>query len=186
MTARLLLLLFFALASGCASLNQQQCLRGDWYGIGMADGRAGESAGRLNAHIRACAEYGVRIDEQRYFAGRSEGLKTYCRLENAFATGLAGQRYQGVCPAEVDAAFAHYNNAAYAVYRTRQDLDDLEDRISDAELRLAASRDRDDRRRLRLYLDELDQHYDDLRFELRTNLHYLEYLQSEADNPPRP
>lgn len=187
MTARRLLpFLFFSLLSGCASLNQQECLRGDWYGLGMADGKAGESTGRLNAHIRACAEYGVHIDEQRYFAGRTEGLKTYCLPENAFATGLAGQRYQGVCPAEIDAAFSHYNNAAYAVYRTRRELDDLEDRISEAELRLTASRDRDNRRRLRLYLDDLDQRYDELRFELRSNQHYLEFLQSEAGGRPRP
>ncbi|MGD9949388.1 MAG: DUF2799 domain-containing protein [Desulfobulbus sp.] len=186
MHSRLLPVLFFVFLGGCASLSQKQCLRGDWYGLGVVDGKAGEPTSRLNAHSRACAEYGVKINEHQYAAGRTEGLSTYCRLENALVTGLAGQRYAGVCPPEIDAAFAHYNNSAYAVYRTRQELDTLQARISETELRLEASKYRDDRSRLRMDLDDLDQRYDELRREFWENQRYLEYLQAEAANRPRP
>jgi hypothetical protein len=186
MSIRLLPVLFLLFLGGCASLNQEQCLRGDWYGLGITDGKAGEPTSRLNAHIRACAEYGVRIDEAPYFAGRTQGLLIYCRPENAFATGLAGQRYAGVCPPDIDPTFAHYNNAAYAVYRARQEMDTLQTRISETELRLNASKYRDDRRQLRRDLDDLDFRYDELRQELRANQRYLEYLQKEADKRPRP
>nr|WP_321464509.1 DUF2799 domain-containing protein [uncultured Desulfobulbus sp.] len=174
------------LLGGCASLNQRQCLEGDWYGLGVIDGKAGESIDRLNVHNRACGQYGVTIDERQYFSGRNEGLQTYCRLENAFTTGLAGLRYGGVCPPELDATFAHYNNAAYAVYRTKMALDNLQAQISERELRLQASRYREDRSLLRRDLDDLEFRYDELRRDLRENQRYLEYLQREAARKTRP
>ncbi|MDD2462377.1 MAG: DUF2799 domain-containing protein [Desulfobulbus sp.] len=186
MKAPLLPVLFILLLGGCASLSQEQCQRGDWYGLGVVDGKAGEPTRRLEVHNRACAEYGVHINEGPYLAGRTEGLKTFCRLENAIVTGLAGLRYAGVCPPEIDATFAHYNNAAYAVFRTRQEMDALQARISDTELRLEANKYRDDRSRLRMDLDDLALRYSELRQELRENQHYLQYLQVEAGKRPRP
>ena len=187
MNARLLPVFFILLLGGCASLNQEQCLQGDWYGLGVIDGKAGQPTSRLNTHNHACAKYGVQLDEDRYLAGRSEGLKTYCQPENAIVTGLAGQHHTtGVCPPDMDAAFSHYNNAAYAVFRTQQEIDDIRSTISETELRLDASRYREDRWRLRMDLDDLDQRYDELRLELRESRHYLEYLQAEINKRHRP
>ena len=184
---RLIALSLLALLGGCASLTSEQCRRGDWYGVGLSDGRAGESYSRLGEHIRACREYGVSIDEAPYAAGRNEGLRDYCRLDNAFRTGLAGQRYNHVCPPEIDAAFNHYNSSAYTVYRLEKELHQVDARITDTELRLRASNLKDEHRRLlRMDLHDLDRHYDDLRDELRESRRYLEYLRTEAGLPPWP
>lgn len=184
---RLTVVVVLAVLSGCASLSGEQCRQGDWYGVGLNDGRAGEAFSRLNEHIRACREYGVTIDEPTYAAGRSAGLQEYCRLDNAFRTGLAGQRYGHVCQPEIDATFNHYNSSAYAVYRLRQELDQVDSRITDTELRLRAAHLTDAyRRQLRMDLRELDRHYDELRDELRASQRYLDFLRSEAGLPPQP
>ena len=181
------MLMAIVLLGGCASLSGEECRRGDWYGVGLSDGQAGEPYSRLNEHNRACREYQMVIDESTYAAGRNQGLKEYCRWDNAFRTGLAGQRYQHVCPPELDATFNHYNSSAYAVYHLEQELRQVDSRITDTELRLRAGNLRDEyRRQLRMDLYDLDRHYDDLRAELRESRRYLDSLRSEAGLPPWP
>jgi hypothetical protein len=103
---------------GCshATLDKEDCLRGDWHNIGVQDGTAGKIAGELNLHREACAEYAVTPNQKQYMEGREEGLKEYCKLENAVTTGLNGELYQGVCPKEIDEAFRKQNLAAYNLY----------------------------------------------------------------------
>ena len=40
-----------------------------------------------------------------YQAGRAEGLRSYCTLENGYEAGYAGRRYRDVCPPELEIAF---------------------------------------------------------------------------------
>jgi hypothetical protein len=103
---------------GCshATLDRDECLRGDWYQVGLQDGLNGKTQGELNLHKTACAEYGINPDVQKYSEGRDKGLADYCKLENAVTTGLNGQLYQGVCPKDVDEAFRRQNAAAYNLY----------------------------------------------------------------------
>jgi hypothetical protein len=105
---------------GCsnATLNREDCLRGDWFELGIQDGLAGKTLGELNLHKQACFEYGVTPDQKPYMAGREKGLVDYCKIENAVTTGLNGHLYQSVCPKEIDAAFRQQNLAAYNLYLT--------------------------------------------------------------------
>jgi hypothetical protein len=105
---------------GCshATLSREDCLRGDWYTLGIQDGLAGKTQGELNLHKQACAEYGISPDPKPYMEGREKGLVDYCKIENAVTTGLSGQLYQSVCPKEIDAAFRQQNLAAYNLYLT--------------------------------------------------------------------
>ena len=50
--------------------------------------------GRLDEHRKACIEYGIYIDDKSYFAGREQGLRDYCQLDNAFRAGLNGYPYR--------------------------------------------------------------------------------------------
>lgn len=105
---------------GCshATLDRDDCLRGDWYGLGVQDGSVGKTTGELNLHQEACIQYGVIPDRKQYLAGREKGLADYCKIENAVTTGLNGYLYQGVCPKEIDEAFRKQNLAAYNLYLT--------------------------------------------------------------------
>lgn len=180
-------LMSLVLLAGCATLSREQCRSGDWYGIGTADGQAGEPLGRLDRHVRACAEYGIPVDEQRYRAGYDQGLRAYCHIHNACAAGLRGHRYQRVCPPEIDGAFERCNRAALAVYRLRRELDEV-----------SAQRHRyvfwlwnnplseHDAYLLRHELRALDRRYDQLRIDLYLSERFLDDLMDEVGARPSP
>jgi hypothetical protein len=169
------------LLAGCASMSQQQCRQGDWQGLGLADGRAGEPLERMEQHRRACAEYAVVLDERQYREGRSQGLREYCRWDNAFTTGLEGRRYQHVCPPAIDATFEHYNRSAYEISLIKKELTDLHNQRARIEHRLYDPGLADaGRAGLRFDLRELDRRYDQLRDDLRSSERYLDHLREEA------
>lgn len=166
------LLAGFALTlGGCATLSKDECRTANWYDIGAADGRNGELAGRIEKHRKACAEYNVLPREHEYFAGREAGLRDYCQLRNAFRTGLDGNKYKGVCPPEIDRTYRRYNDAAYEIYRLRKEIESVEDRIYDRERLLDDKEEtkltRDERRRIRDEIRDLDRRRDRLRDDLR-------------------
>lgn len=86
-----------ALAAGCASMDKDECRTADWRAIGLEDGAAGRALERLGEHRKACAKHGVAPDTDRYIAGRTEGLRTYCTPDNGYRVGRAGEPYRGVC-----------------------------------------------------------------------------------------
>ena len=181
----LLVLLVAATLAGCASLSQHQCLQGDWYSIGVGDGQLGMPADRLDRHTKACAQYGVTIDRQRYLEGRAEGLSEYCRLDNAFTTGLNGQRYQGVCPPAVDTSFEQANAAAFEVATLRQELERIDNQLMLHEDDLLDRSLADDhRRRLRAEIRALDRDRDRLRADLSAAQRHLDRLMDEARSLP--
>ena len=90
---------------GCASMDRTECVNANWYAVGLEDGARGQPLERLGAHRRACAEYGVSPDAERYAAGRNEGLKSFCTYERGFAEGRSGHTNAGVCPATLAGGF---------------------------------------------------------------------------------
>jgi hypothetical protein len=169
------------LLTGCATLSREECQHGDWYGVGMADGQAGEPAGRFNEHVKACSEYGVSVDNRQYLNGRTEGLIDYCRVENAFDTGLQGHRYQHVCPSSIGFIFARYNEAAYQVYQARIELDGVESQIRYKETQLQKKDLSDDKRRqIRSEIHDMDFHRNRVRDDLRFKEDSLNQMMDEA------
>ncbi|MDD5100395.1 MAG: DUF2799 domain-containing protein [Syntrophales bacterium] len=167
--------------AGCATLNKEECLSGDWHGLGMRDGVNGEPAVRIEKHRKACAEYGVQPDERRYLDGRIEGLRKYCQIDNAFRTGLDGKRYQGVCPPAIDSLFWRYNEAAYAVHQTKEEIKQLNSELSSREIRLRSKKTTDkERSHLREEIRDRDRKLDDLRYNLRNQERKLDDLMEEA------
>lgn len=65
-------LLLFA---GCASLSRTQCLEGDWYEIGLSDGKSGVESEQFNVYVDTCAKYDVVPDFAKYSEGRTKGLE---------------------------------------------------------------------------------------------------------------
>ena len=164
----LILLAAITLLPACATLDEGECRTADWYDMGVRDGLNGEPASRLHEHNKACAKYGIRPLEPRYFEGRNRGLQEYCRFDNAFQTGLKGQRYQGVCPPAMDREFNRYNDAAYEVYRLRNEAESARDSQDEKQRRLREKKLTDEQRdELRRDIRELDRKLD----RLRDNLH---------------
>jgi hypothetical protein len=130
-------LLFFgfacALAAGCASLDRSECVNANWYAIGLEDGARGLPLERLGTHRRACSQHGVAPEAERYLAGRSEGLKTFCTYERGFSQGRGGQSYAGACPAPLAARFQ-------AGYQLGRELYDLHRHLGEVQKQIAQTK----------------------------------------------
>jgi len=163
-----LLPLLVLLLSGCATLSEDQCRTVDWRDLGVRDGRNGYTQNRLAEHHEACAKHGIRPDERLYDEGRRYGLRDYCVLDNALREGLAGRRYQGVCPSGIDRDFRDLNEAAYAVYDGRKEIENTENQIRTLERERENKKTSDKRRmQIRDEIRELDRKYDRLKDNLR-------------------
>ncbi len=165
---------------GCATLSETECRMGDWRGLGFEDGRAGHPLSRLGEHRKACAEYRIVPDEVAYREGRDTGLRHYCELPNALQEGLAGRRYQGVCPAGVDRDFRDLNDAAYRVQDLRGDVEGVDNQIDGLERKLRSDKTSDKHRaQIRDEIRDLDRQRDRLRDELRHAERNLDRLSAQ-------
>ncbi|MDB5964538.1 MAG: hypothetical protein JWQ72_1038 [Polaromonas sp.] len=113
-----------ALLAGCEAMTPAECATADWRSRGLQDGMRG-TEDRAAAYYESCSAAGRQIDLQLYRTGRSQGLLTYCRLDNAMSEGLAGHAYGDVCPPALDPNFRLFHEAAYAVYRTGSHINSL-------------------------------------------------------------
>ncbi len=169
------------LLNSCETLSKEECLHGSWYELGVKDGRIGKTLDLLGRHQHACAEYGVQVNESEYRAGRIQGLSSYCQLNNAFDTGLRGERYQSVCPREIDAVFDRYNDAAYQVYQQREHLKSLDNSLMSKESSLSSKKTSDDKKaHIRDEIRKLDRERQNLRDRLYTMEHRLDQLIDES------
>ena len=91
--------------AGCSSMSANECLATDWRTVGYEDGVVGYSGNRIGQYRKACGEHGVTPDLNQYQSGRDQGLQEFCKPLNGFRAGARGKGYNGVCPAELDAAF---------------------------------------------------------------------------------
>jgi len=135
--AAALLLLALAL-SGCSTMNKSECLAVDWRTVGYEDGVAGYSGDRIAQHRKACAKYGVQTDLDAYQAGRSKGLREYCKPTNGYRIGSRGGSYGGVCPADMEDSFVGAFQVGHQLYT-------LGTRVSEAKSRLSSKRKELDR-----------------------------------------
>ncbi|HSH28018.1 MAG TPA: DUF2799 domain-containing protein [Wenzhouxiangella sp.] len=154
------------LLPGCATLSEGECLTADWYQIGQQDGRHGFKRARLHKHQKACAEHGVRPDENAYYAGRLAGLESYCTPSSGFRRGRDGDKYTGVCPPEWEPAFLSEFRKGEELYGLDQEIKRVERDIASKETLL----DED---------DTSDELADRLRRELRDLHRELRHLSRE-------
>ena len=119
--------LIIILIGGCSSLSKEECLRGDWRGIGYKDGTEGHHADRINKHTKACAKHEIRPDFNAYEAGRQQGLEqVYCKPRNGYQLGLGGYRANNVCPPHMEAGFNEAYRYGKDIYHNLQELNSLQ------------------------------------------------------------
>jgi hypothetical protein len=112
---------------GCASLSESECRSGDWQTVGYRDGQNGRPLSRLDEHHKACAQFGVGINDELYREGRERGLLFYCTPTNGLAVGRRGEFYAGVCPTRLEGNFLSYYSVGRDIYDARQRVEHLED-----------------------------------------------------------
>jgi len=100
-----LLFLLATMASGCATLNKEECIQANWSSIGYQDGSQGESKARLSEHVKACRKHGITPDATLYQRGYKNGIKIFCRADNGYQQGIDKEQYQGICPSSLQTAF---------------------------------------------------------------------------------
>ncbi|MCU7796317.1 MAG: DUF2799 domain-containing protein [Candidatus Thiodiazotropha sp. (ex Myrtea spinifera)] len=138
--------------SGCASMDKEECLVADWQAIGYEDGAKGYALSHLGKHRKACSEYGITPDMERYEQGRLTGLQEYCIPSNGYALGKSGKKLNRACKAPLASEFEQawsdgievYNaksklrNSERMLKRQQKKLDELNSRIEDAEIEIVS------------------------------------------------
>lgn len=126
---------------GCASLSEKDCHLGHWYDIGFRDGVHGYSVSRFSDHRDACMEYAIVPNREVWLQGWEEGLKNYCRTENAYEVGRNGDHFNmAVCSnqSELESAYQrglHIHDVMLEIEELREERAELK---RNAEERLGA------------------------------------------------
>ncbi len=111
--------------SGCATMNQDECLTADWYQIGYEDGSYGHSDSRISKHREACAKHGVAPDLRAYQDGHEEGIIRFCTPRNGFVQGKRGYTYSGICPPSLEQEFLDGYHAGRDIYTVTASINSL-------------------------------------------------------------
>jgi len=112
----LLIMLLGFLASGCASMGEDECLVADWRAVGYEDGASGKAASHIGQRREACAEYGVTPNFAAYQQGRDEGLRDYCTPASGYRVGRNGRSPAAVCPSELRGDFRDAYKSGREIY----------------------------------------------------------------------
>lgn len=126
---------------GCATLNEAECLQGDWRTIGFEDGARGQPLNRIGEHRKACAEYGVRPDLASYETGHWEGARVFCVPRTAYRLGVGGGTYHGTCPPDREREFVAYFQAGREVRALRAELRDAQGVLTEIRAELTRTDD---------------------------------------------
>ena len=127
------LMLPFLFASGCATMNQSECQTADWAMIGMEDGARGRLGSYIGNHRSACAKFGITPDLNSYQSGHAQGVRQYCTERNGFARGRSGNRYNGVCPPELERSFLDAHSLGMDIYLANRELQNINSSIKSKE-----------------------------------------------------
>jgi hypothetical protein len=183
------------LLSGCATMNEDQCLVGDWGGQGWRDGAAGRRVSRLDDHAKACAKYGVAPNMSAYLASREDGLRTYCTWENGFRQGREGNSYGGVCAPAEERDFLPAYEDGRRIHAVEQAVSSAESALNSAIGRIGNREDKleakqrelrqegltdEERRRIRDRIREVREEIRDARRDARQAEEALHYAEIEA------
>lgn len=134
---RFALLLLFAICTGCASMNQSECLTADWQAVGYEDGARGQPLSFIGKHRKACAKHGVAPNLARYEAGRHAGLQEFCTPRNGFSQGRSGKPLRDVCPAKLAVDFDIAYQQGRRIYLAAASVRTLENDIKKQQTHLA-------------------------------------------------
>lgn len=165
------LALIIMMLAGCETMSKEECRSSDWFQVGYQDGRDGQARSRIEYIAESCAKANVTPDRERYFHGRTKGLREYCTPEHAFYLGKNGTSYDHVCPPETASSFETYYNEGHRIYDAHQQVNKLESSRHKLEDQLSKVTTDEEKKHIRDELEELDKR---LRF-VRNKLQFIEH-----------
>tara|TARA_R110002096_G_scaffold416576_3_gene619560 strand:+ start:4771 stop:5346 length:576 start_codon:yes stop_codon:yes gene_type:complete len=112
-------------------MNENECLVADWRTIGYQDGSQGRSEQWLERRGEACAEFGVAPNMEEYLGGRVQGLSAFCQPRRGFDMGLRGNRYDNVCPQNLEGAFLYAYQDGRGLRDRRANVNAIEQELND-------------------------------------------------------
>ena len=188
-------LLMMAALSGCATMSPEECLQANWEEIGFNDAAEGYSSARSADHREACAEAGVALDFEAYRAGYELGLPVFCTLTRGYETADHGGDFAEQCDRNLFPDYARGYAEGRELYQLRSEINALEDdkrekeRQSDALLEQIGnlqmirdeSSDKDERRKARQQLPDLENLYRSLAQDIAAMAREIELLRADAD-----
>jgi len=175
----LALLAVSALLAGCESLSPAECATADWRRLGVQDGSRGRTD-RSADYYESCAKAGIAVNVAVYRAGRDQGLQSYCQPANALNEGLAGNSYEGVCPAPMDQNFRNIHGIAWREQDARKTLSRLQREQDQMQAELRDTKTAEDRKRtLREQLARSDRRIEEARYAVRDASYQLDRLRSD-------
>ncbi len=139
-TSRIGISLALLALTGCATLDKDECLRGDWPAIGFTDGQRGLDAQKqFQRHTKACSKHSIAPDQTLYNEGYANGLIVFCTPDSGYDHATSKKAYLGNCPVDLETDFLEsYTDGLLALIdSTDRDIDRYDDEKDDARLDLA-------------------------------------------------
>lgn len=112
--------------SSCSSISKQECEIGDWYSIGVNDGKAGADSKQYRKYQKECANHGIQADYTRYQQGYEQGLVFYCDFANGEAHGRSGASYNTACSGRLEPQFRQGYERGHRWYQAKSTVDNLQ------------------------------------------------------------
>jgi len=116
--------------SGCATMNEQQCLVSDWRSVGFEDGALGRPVETIGNYRNACTKHGVSPDLETYRSGHADGVESFCQPVKGFNYGRSGATYRGVCPADLEYGFLSAYNDGRQLYELEASVRSADSQIA--------------------------------------------------------
>lgn len=188
--------------SSCSSISQQECEIGDWYSIGVNDGKAGADSKQYRKYQKECAGHGIQADYTRYQQGYEQGLVFYCDFAHGEAHGRSGASYNTACSGRLEHQFrqgyergnrwyqvkAAVNNLQFELDQRFRQIQQHRDLIYSNNQRLAREQNADVRAQLLYRNDYLSAELQQLNTEvgrLQVQLYQAEHAYSQVEQQQR-
>ena len=126
---------------GCVStLDRNECMEADWYEVGLIDGREGEPRSKFQEHAKNCLNYNVHVGREAYYRGRDQGLRIYCTQDRGFELGRLGERYNPICPQDLEADFLAGYTKGQSQISSESKIAALEQRLQRIDIQLKSKK----------------------------------------------
>jgi len=130
------------LVSSCSSISQQECEIGDWYSIGVNDGRSGaDSNKQYRKYQKECASHGIQADFKRYRQGYDQGLVFYCDFAHGEAHGRSGASFNTACTGPLEPKFRLGYERGIRWHQAKSEVDHLQFELDQRYRQIQQNRD---------------------------------------------
>jgi hypothetical protein len=119
------LALSMMILSGCSTISEEECKIGDWYSIGVNDGKAGKNHDAFRSYQKECADVGVVPDFKTYQQGHQQGLVFYCDYEHGIEHGRSGASYNTLCTGKLEPEFRRGYQQGRIWFQAKSRLDEI-------------------------------------------------------------